>query len=467
MPHAFRPVTTARTPKRSPQKRIGGSGLSDPSGLQPGGTCDGTAQCRTPDGQIVKEQWKLEANGGWSVDIQKTEKAVLPGGIQISTTSNFNKLLAKTNENLKLLQKNHHHFGEDENDDHHQYVAAALNACWADKECSKSDIYNQLHAKLMDWQLENIPLLGAGEVSFGASVVGKGLARAGKLSKSGSPSRAGCSFPVGTLVLLADGSAKPIDQLSVGDNVYAMDPDSGKSGLRQVDATMATPDDIDFTVITIEGTQGAPENLTATSNHPFWSPSQKRWVAADDLIPGSTILTTAGRSVTVFGIQHEHTLRTAYNLTVRDIHTYYVLAGTTPVLVHNSCGPGGTVTVYRKQDTSIPQTMRLSVDEGGNVSLTGSGSLYVNMAGDISHSVSFKGDQLIAFDVPRSYVDAVGAASLPQRIPPGWSGSKRDWNRARKMAPDQSDGPGLFGLPDNHLPGLMDAIIPGSGRIIG
>jgi hypothetical protein len=30
----------------------------------------------------------------------------------------------------------------------------------------------------------------------------------------------------------------------------------------------------------------------------------------------------------------------AYNLTVADIHTYYVLAGNTPVLVHNTCGIG-------------------------------------------------------------------------------------------------------------------------------
>jgi RHS repeat-associated protein len=47
----------------------------------------------------------------------------------------------------------------------------------------------------------------------------------------------------------------------------------------------------------------------------------------------------------------------------------------------------GTTTVYRKQDTSIPETMRLHVDKNGNVSLTGSGSLYLNMTGEISHSL--------------------------------------------------------------------------------
>jgi hypothetical protein len=143
-----------------------------------------------------------------------------------------------------------------------------------------------------------------------------------------------------------------------------------------------------------------------------------------------------------------------------------VLAGTTPVLVHN-CGETDVTTVYRKQDTSIPETHRLSVDADGNVSHSGSGSLYLNMTGDIGHSLGFKGDQLVAFDVPTSFVRQLSEASLPQRMPRGWPGTKREWNRALKMAPDQSDGPGLFGLRDHHIPGLMGAIIPGSGRIIG
>jgi hypothetical protein len=98
---------------------------------------------------------------------------------------------------------------------------------------------------------------------------------------------------------------------------------------------------------------------------------------------------------------------------------------------------------------------------------------YLNMTGDISHSLAFKGDQLVSFEVPKSFVDEIAQESLPQRKPDDWEGSTRDWNRARKIAPDQSDGPGLFGLPDNKKFGpnyhqrLLDAIIPGSGRIVG
>src|SRR5690606_32541401 len=52
-----------------------------------------------------------------------------------------------------------------------------------------------------------------------------------------------------------------------------------------------------------------------------------------------------GTTVTVNGLLTTTThTGTAYNLTVRDIHTYYVLAGDTPVLVHNAGGdvPGPT-----------------------------------------------------------------------------------------------------------------------------
>ncbi|MGW5436325.1 putative T7SS-secreted protein [Nocardia asteroides] len=124
------------------------------------------------------------------------------------------------------------------------------------------------------------------------------------------------------------------------------------------------------------------------------------------------------------------------------------------------------VTVYRSQDTNIPQTLRLDVDPGGNITHSGSGQLYLNMTGDIAHSLGFKGDHIVAFNVPRSYVDDVAADSLPQRMPSDWPGSRREWNLARKSAPDQSDGPGLFGLPNSYIPSLMEAIIPGSGRIL-
>ncbi|MGW1169719.1 polymorphic toxin-type HINT domain-containing protein [Streptomyces sp. NPDC002550] len=70
--------------------------------------------------------------------------------------------------------------------------------------------------------------------------------------------------------------------------------------------------------------------LTATYEHPFWNPSQSRWVKARDLRPGSTLLSNDGSTVRVqVNRAFDQRVRT-YNLTVEDFHTYYVPAGSTP-----------------------------------------------------------------------------------------------------------------------------------------
>ena len=48
-----------------------------------------------------------------------------------------------------------------------------------------------------------------------------------------------------------------------------------------------------------------------------------------------------GPGPTVVSVLSHQGRRDMYNLTIADTHTYYVLAGTTPVLVHNE-GPCGT-----------------------------------------------------------------------------------------------------------------------------
>ncbi|MFJ4409567.1 RHS repeat-associated core domain-containing protein [Streptomyces sp. NPDC088910] len=165
---------------------------------------------------------------------------------------------------------------------------------------------------------------------------------------------AGCynSFPAGTKVLLADGSAKSIDKLTTSDKVAAADPRTGDSGPRNVDATLITPDDTDFTTLTLAG---AVATLTATDHHPFWSPSRHAWLDAGDLKPGMTVRSADGKTIRILATEHFHKLQAAYNLTVRDLHTYYVLAGSTPVLVHNCNGTIDPSLVRFSQDTVSPR----------------------------------------------------------------------------------------------------------------
>ncbi len=143
------------------------------------------------------------------------------------------------------------------------------------------------------------------------------------------------SFPAGTPVLMGDGTSLPIEEIEVGDKVKAADPVTGITGPRRVAAVIYTPDDRDFTDVTLAGRDGGG-SVTATDHHPFWSVGSREWTNAANLKVGGTLLASSGDAVQVTEVRHRKTLQPAYNLTVDDLHTYYVLAGKTPVLVHNS-----------------------------------------------------------------------------------------------------------------------------------
>ncbi|MGW1767936.1 polymorphic toxin-type HINT domain-containing protein [Streptomyces sp. NPDC002073] len=146
------------------------------------------------------------------------------------------------------------------------------------------------------------------------------------------------SFPAGTRVLMGDGSAKPIEQVRVGDMVHAADPVTDIAGPHRVDATIYTPDDRDFTTITLDGADGGG-TVTATGNHPFWSETTRTWTDAAALKAGEQLRISDDTTARIAGVRHWKTLQGAYNLTVNSLHTYNVLAGSVPVLVHNASKP--------------------------------------------------------------------------------------------------------------------------------
>ncbi|WP_245685131.1 polymorphic toxin-type HINT domain-containing protein [Streptomyces exfoliatus] len=170
---------------------------------------------------------------------------------------------------------------------------------------------------------------------------GNGRPLKGHAGKGTGKGKGDCTrcFLAGTDVLMSDRSTKNIEDIEPGDEILAADPLTGESGPRTVTRLIVTEDDKHFNELTI-GTEVGLEKLTATHEHPFWSPSESNWIEAGRLTSGMTLLTDDNDTVTVLAnrayTQHART----YNLTVDDLHTYYVLAGETPVLVHNSnCGP--------------------------------------------------------------------------------------------------------------------------------
>jgi RHS repeat-associated protein len=140
-----------------------------------------------------------------------------------------------------------------------------------------------------------------------------------------------CSFSAATRVLMADGTTKPISEVEIGDMVLATDPETGEQGPREV--THLWVHDDQFVELDVDGA-----TITTTEDHPYWNDTDKQWERADQLDPGDTLLTANGKHLRVHGIRaHLTHTATAYNLTVDGIHTYYVVAGTAPVLVHNTC----------------------------------------------------------------------------------------------------------------------------------
>ncbi|MCW6005385.1 hypothetical protein K1W54_12445 [Micromonospora sp. CPCC 205371] len=146
--------------------------------------------------------------------------------------------------------------------------------------------------------------------------------------------RAACSFSADTHVLMADGTTKPISEIKVGDQVLAADPETGQQEPRTVTQLWFHED-------TLKGLQVNDHVIETTEDHPFWNADDGRWQPAGSLDSGDLLITKTGARVHVGGIvAGAEWLATAYNLTVQGLSTYYVLAGNTPVLVHNTSGCG-------------------------------------------------------------------------------------------------------------------------------
>ncbi|WP_406477745.1 ricin-type beta-trefoil lectin domain protein [Streptomyces sp. NBC_01615] len=149
------------------------------------------------------------------------------------------------------------------------------------------------------------------------------------------------SFVPGTLVLMADGSTKPIEELELGEKVLATDPETGETRAEEVTATILGKGLKHLVEVTVDadGEKGSKTaTITATDGHPFWVPELGEWVEATDLKSGEWLRTSSDTRVQITAIKRWTTLyASVHNLTVAGEHTYYVLAGDTPVLVHN-CG---------------------------------------------------------------------------------------------------------------------------------
>ncbi|WP_371604923.1 polymorphic toxin-type HINT domain-containing protein (plasmid) [Streptomyces sp. NBC_01220] len=140
------------------------------------------------------------------------------------------------------------------------------------------------------------------------------------------------SFPLGTMVLMGDGTRRTIEDIRAGDVVTATNPVSGETSGRSVTRTVHTPDDRNFTDVTL--TDGS--TLTSTSHHLYWSEGVHEWKEASALRAGDVLRTAQNNRAVISDTHDWEGLQDAYDLTVDDLHTYYVSTSGSSVLVHNT-----------------------------------------------------------------------------------------------------------------------------------
>ncbi|WP_328414289.1 HINT domain-containing protein [Micromonospora sp. NBC_00389] len=116
--------------------------------------------------------------------------------------------------------------------------------------------------------------------------------------------------------------------------------------------------------------------LYTTQHHPFWDQTNQQWVDAANLTVGHQLRTTDGDTVTVTAVRNHTGAQNMRDLTVADIHTYYVIAGNTPVLVHN-CDP-----VANKHPDELPIELMEADFQGIKPASAGSGEFAAAMGQD-------------------------------------------------------------------------------------
>ena len=150
-----------------------------------------------------------------------------------------------------------------------------------------------------------------------------------------------------------------IEDVEVGDEVWAYNPETGEKELKEVLNVWVKETDEILHVSTADG-----ETIDTTTNHPFYVDG-RGWVAAGDLEIGDTFVTADGDEVEVTDVEIEKLAEpiTVYNLEVEDYHTYFV--GEYGVLVHNYVVKENGVTIdsYYPNDHGNP--VHLHVNGGG------------------------------------------------------------------------------------------------------
>ncbi|WP_159025290.1 RHS repeat-associated core domain-containing protein [Streptomyces pluripotens] len=308
--------------------------FSDPSGLHPVTQCDGG--CSSPGDQVYRDWMTPNGDGTWGYHYENTvynysntgavESAAkagsdLPYGKKVvykpqgTGVGKFLKVIAKAIYHASGLSDG---------------VGCVTDPTWG--QCLQAGAL--ITATILSGGEDDLAIMGARGLEEG--VEGEVAGDAARLLKN-------CSFSPDTKVVMGSGKAKPIGKIKVGDKVQAADPENGKhQGARTVQHVWINHDH-DLLDLTIRTKDGHTATLHTTANHPFWDDTTHTWVPAGALHHGDALNTPTNHHAYVITTHVTPGAANRWNLTVQQLHTYYVLAGQTPVLVHNTCSSNAKI----------------------------------------------------------------------------------------------------------------------------
>lgn len=142
----------------------------------------------------------------------------------------------------------------------------------------------------------------------------------------------GC-FEPGTEVWTIDGP-KPIEQIEVGDEVFAYNSETDDSDIRKV-TRVFTRFGAPIVALTLTVASGEMVTLNTTEEHPFHTPSG--WVAVGNLAAGDSVTTASGEPAIVTQVSFTDRLAAVHNFAVEGLHSYYVNGS--GIVVHNTFIP--------------------------------------------------------------------------------------------------------------------------------
>ncbi|WP_423464729.1 polymorphic toxin-type HINT domain-containing protein [Promicromonospora sp. MS192] len=180
--------------------------------------------------------------------------------------------------------------------------------------------------------LSLIGLGGAAKAAMGLSKsIAKGTFKQG-LKNGWCKFGFGKCFVAGTMVRTPDGP-RPIEEIRVGDKVWAHDTVTGRDELGLVAETFVRSTDELFHLRIND------QVVSTTAEHPFMV-AGRGWIDAAFLKEGDLLVTPEGTTTPVQAIEIEQRpedqVETVYNFHVETYTTYYVHVGEISILVHNA-----------------------------------------------------------------------------------------------------------------------------------